>query len=65
METTRQGRWRVGGSPSGKSKLDCFSVGRLAFVELACGMSALALGTMDEKLQVCFDLFDSEGDEEG
>ncbi|CAJ1328160.1 unnamed protein product [Effrenium voratum] len=43
------------------TKLDCFSVGRLAFVELACGMSALALGTMDEKLQVCFDLFDSEG----
>ncbi|CAE7617372.1 ogt-1 [Symbiodinium necroappetens] len=30
-------------------------------MELACGMSALALGTMDEKLQVCFDLFDSEG----
>eukprot|EP00439_Symbiodinium_sp_Y106_P041933 s3526_g5.t1 len=36
-------------------------VGRLTFMELACGMSALALGTMDEKLQVCFDLFDSEG----
>eukprot|EP00931_Biecheleriopsis_adriatica_P116126 TRINITY_DN91818_c0_g1_i1.p1 TRINITY_DN91818_c0_g1~~TRINITY_DN91818_c0_g1_i1.p1 ORF type:complete len:691 (-),score=161.06 TRINITY_DN91818_c0_g1_i1:35-2107(-) len=42
-------------------KLDCFGVGRLTFVELACGMSALSLGTMDEKLQVCFDLFDSEG----
>ncbi|CAE8619566.1 unnamed protein product [Polarella glacialis] len=42
-------------------KLDYFGVGRLAFVELACGMSALSLGTMDEKLQVCFDLFDSEG----
>jgi len=42
-------------------KLDCFGVGRLTFMELACGMSALALGTMDEKLQVCFDLFDSEG----
>eukprot|EP00434_Breviolum_minutum_P020335 symbB.v1.2.017936.t1/scaffold1406.1/size338231/15 len=42
-------------------KLDCFSVGRLSFVELACGMSALSLGTMDEKLQVCFDMFDSEG----
>merc|ERR1712196_28957 len=24
-------------------------------------MSALSLGTMDEKLQMCFDLFDSEG----
>merc|ERR1719469_1053356 len=42
-------------------KLDAFGVGRLAFAELACGMSALSLGTMDEKLQVCFDLFDSEG----
>ncbi|CAK8996752.1 unnamed protein product [Durusdinium trenchii] len=42
-------------------KLDCFRVGRLSFVELACGMSALSLGTMDEKLQVCFDMFDSEG----
>jgi len=42
-------------------KLDSFGVGQLAFVELACGMSALSLGTMDEKLQVCFDLFDSEG----
>jgi len=43
------------------SKLDAFNVGQLTFVELACGMSALALGSMDEKLQVCFDLFDSEG----
>lgn len=43
------------------AKLDAFGVGRLAFAELACGMSALSLGTMDEKLQVCFDLFDSEG----
>lgn len=43
------------------NKLDHFGVGRLTFVELACGMSALSLGTMDEKLQVCFDLFDSEG----
>merc|ERR1719203_1990159 len=42
-------------------KLDVFGVGKLAFAELACGMSALSLGTMDEKLQVCFDLFDSEG----
>lgn len=42
-------------------KLDAFNVGRLTFAELACGMSALSLGTMDEKLQVCFDLFDSEG----
>lgn len=42
-------------------KLDAFSVGHLTFAELACGMSALSLGTMDEKLQVCFDLFDSEG----
>jgi Ca2+-binding EF-hand superfamily protein len=42
-------------------KLDAFGVGKLTFVELACGMSALSLGTMDEKLQVCFDLFDSEG----
>lgn len=42
-------------------KLDVFGVGHLAFAELACGMSALSLGTMDEKLQVCFDLFDSEG----
>merc|ERR1719330_1293121 len=42
-------------------KLDAFNVGKLAFAELACGMSALSLGTMDEKLQVCFDLFDSEG----
>lgn len=42
-------------------KLDAFGVGRLAFTELACGMSALSLGTMDEKLRVCFDLFDSEG----
>lgn len=43
------------------AKLDAFNVGRLAFAELACGMSALSLGTVDEKLQVCFDLFDSEG----
>lgn len=42
-------------------KLDQFDSGGLAFVHLACGMSALSLGTMDEKLQVCFDLFDSEG----
>merc|ERR1712139_78203 len=42
-------------------KLDAFCVGHLSFVELVCGMSALSLGTMDEKLQVCFDLFDSEG----
>eukprot|EP00929_Paragymnodinium_shiwhaense_P060194 TRINITY_DN30088_c0_g1_i2.p1 TRINITY_DN30088_c0_g1~~TRINITY_DN30088_c0_g1_i2.p1 ORF type:complete len:281 (-),score=39.32 TRINITY_DN30088_c0_g1_i2:39-881(-) len=42
-------------------KLDAFEVGQLAFVELACGLSALSLGTMEEKLQVCFDLFDSEG----
>eukprot|EP00928_Gymnodinium_smaydae_P033303 TRINITY_DN23892_c0_g1_i1.p1 TRINITY_DN23892_c0_g1~~TRINITY_DN23892_c0_g1_i1.p1 ORF type:complete len:562 (-),score=79.92 TRINITY_DN23892_c0_g1_i1:138-1790(-) len=42
-------------------KLDAFEVGRLSFVELACGMSALSLGTMEEKLQVCFDLFDSGG----
>lgn len=43
------------------NKLDAFNVGQLAFAELACGMSALSLGTMDEKLQVCFDIFDSEG----
>lgn len=42
-------------------KLDVFNVGRLTFVELACGMSALSLGSMDEKLRVCFDMFDSEG----
>jgi len=42
-------------------KLDPFKVGHLTFVELVCGISALSLGSMDEKLQVCFDLFDSEG----
>jgi len=42
-------------------KLDAFRVGRLTFVEIVCGMSALSLGTMDEKLQMCFDLFDSAG----
>jgi len=42
-------------------KLDAFQVGHLTFVELMCGMSALSLGSVDEKLQVCFDLFDSEG----
>lgn len=42
-------------------KLDHFGVGLIAFVNLACGISTLSLGSMDEKLQVCFDLFDSEG----
>ena len=35
-------------------KLDPFKVGHLTFVELVCGISALSLGSMDEKLQVCF-----------
>lgn len=43
------------------SKLNLFVNQQLSFAEVVCGMSALSLGTMDEKLQVCFDLFDTDG----
>jgi len=42
-------------------RLDTFGAGGLSFAELARGLSALSLGTTDEKLQVSFDLFDSDG----
>uniref|UniRef100_A0A7S4R748 Rab-GAP TBC domain-containing protein n=1 Tax=Alexandrium monilatum TaxID=311494 RepID=A0A7S4R748_9DINO len=42
-------------------RLDTFGAGGLSFAELARGLSALSLGTTDEKLQVAFDLFDSQG----
>lgn len=42
-------------------KLDAFRVGAPSFAELVCGLSALCKGTLEDKLQVCFDLFDSSG----
>jgi Ca2+-binding EF-hand superfamily protein len=41
-------------------RLDTFGRGSLHFHELMVGLSALSFGTVEEKLRICFDLFDSQ-----